>query len=677
MRDCRFVWLVLGLVVWVSGGCCATDTWQTLMPGVTYLHRTTTSPYHWSIHVVKVDLTNPRVRIKVVKKQDSNLDDCGETTSSMARRHGALAAINTDFFMTTSPPVVDSHQPQGYCVTDGIVTRTTPLVSGRATVQFSAGNGLTALNAPASVQSWWYNCTAGGPIILQNGVIGVVSGTGPYSTARDPYTACALSSDGKTLIMLAEDGRVSGVYDGMTPTEIATVLVEMGGYQGMLFDGGGSTTMAINGSVINHPSDGSERKVAAALMVLDTQATPNPAITSYQTQFESPTFAPGDVSGVGGWSRDGAGTAAISNSSARSGSQALRISGAGASHSVGSMGYQPVAWVDCWVMPTSTTGQSTIYANSAGGTCSAIRFDSDGKIKYQHLYYLVGTNTWTSYGLSTSSYSANTWYRITLREDFHPRTCFTDSSPNGGYSLYINGQFQKLYEGPAEGFCTAGASTTLNQVRFEHSGDGAMVVDDLCVSNIEPRHGWTGAGQARSLPDGSTVDIGGAIVASSFSDAYYAESPDRTGAIKLISSVAPAAGSKISASGRVATVGGEKVLQCNYLKVLDTGQSIPKPLRPSLRDLWLMRPDNLSAGCGLPLSGMSVRVDGKIIRVESDRFYIDDGGAAGGLPVLYSGMAIANQGRHAVVDGFVTSYLEPTGYVTAVRALTTGGVRLL
>ncbi len=613
-------------------GARATDTWQTLCPGVTYLHRTTTSPYHWSIHVVKVDLTNPRVRIRVVKKQDSNQDDCGETTSSMCRRYGALVGINTDFFLMTWPHT-SSHQPQGYCVTDGYVMNPSPIVAGRAAVQFSAGNGLTALNAPSSVRSWWHNCTGGGPIILQNGVIGIVTGTGPYATSRDPYTACALSSDGKTLILLVEDGRWSGVYDGITPMEIANVLVEMGGYQGMLFDGGGSTTMAINGSVANHPSDGSERKVAAALCVIDEDALPSPAYTPYQTDFESPVFALGNIDTIDGWSKDGGGTAQIVSSPNHSGSQALRINGAGASHYTGSMGSESVTWIDAWMLMTSkTTG--TLYANSANGPCTVVSFQSDGKI-----HYLSSTG----YAVPTISYSTNTWYRITLREDFHLLNCSDRTNPLGTYSLYINGGL--LATGVA--FCNSAAGVGINQVRFEHSGGGYLLADDLCVSNIEPRHSRIDASLARNLPDGSNVEIAGPIVASNLPDAYYAENSDRTGAIKLITSQAPTAGSRVTATGRIATVSGEKALQCNYLQVTDTSMPIPEPLHPSLRDLSRMRPDDLPSGIGVPLSGMRVRVDGEIVRVESDRFYIDDGGVPGGVPVLYGGLSASEIGEHA------------------------------
>jgi hypothetical protein len=236
---------------------------------------------------------------------------------------------------------------------------------------------------------------------------------------------------------------------------------------------------------------------------------------------------------------------------------------------------------------------------------------------------------------------------------------------------------QKLYDGTGEWFCSSGAGIGISQVRFEHSGNGALLVDDLYVSNVEPRHWRVGAGQARALADGSTAEIAGPIVTSSFADACYAENTNLSAAIKLLASPVPAAGSKVNAAGRIATVGGEKVLQCNYLKVMDTAMTIPKPVHAQMWDLWQMRPDNLPSGLGLPLAGMSVRMNGTITRVESDRFYIDDGGAAGGVPVLYSGMSYASIGHPAVVVGFVAAYLEPTGWVTAIRPPTTGGVQIL
>jgi exopolysaccharide biosynthesis protein len=48
---------------------------------------------------------------------------------------------------------------------------------------------------------------------------------------------------------------------------------ELGAWQAMNFDGGGSTTMVIDGKVVNHPSDKEgERAVGDALLVVERSA---------------------------------------------------------------------------------------------------------------------------------------------------------------------------------------------------------------------------------------------------------------------------------------------------------------------------------------------------------------------------------------------------------------------
>jgi hypothetical protein len=71
---------------------------------------------------------------------------------------------------------------------------------------------------------------------------------------RHPRTAVGFSRDSSTLLLLTVDGR-SENSGGMTLIELANVMRELGAWQAMNFDGGGSTTMVIDGRVVNHPSD--------------------------------------------------------------------------------------------------------------------------------------------------------------------------------------------------------------------------------------------------------------------------------------------------------------------------------------------------------------------------------------------------------------------------------------
>jgi hypothetical protein len=53
----------------------------------------------------------------------------------------------------------------------------------------------------------------------------------------------------------------------MTNFELAQTLVRLGAVRGMALDGGGSSTLAFEGAVLNRPSDGRERAVSDALML--------------------------------------------------------------------------------------------------------------------------------------------------------------------------------------------------------------------------------------------------------------------------------------------------------------------------------------------------------------------------------------------------------------------------
>jgi len=85
---------------------------------------------------------------------------------------------------------------------------------------------------------------------------------------RHPRTSIGFSRDSSTLILLTVDGR-SENSGGMTLVELANMMRKLGAWQAMNFDGGGSTTMVIDGAVVNKPSDTTgEREVGNVLAVI-------------------------------------------------------------------------------------------------------------------------------------------------------------------------------------------------------------------------------------------------------------------------------------------------------------------------------------------------------------------------------------------------------------------------
>ncbi|HEY4461395.1 MAG TPA: phosphodiester glycosidase family protein, partial [Streptosporangiaceae bacterium] len=104
--------------------------------------------------------------------------------------------------------------------------------------------------------------------------------TGQPPGGSNPETAIGVSRDGKHAILVTLDGRLGeSVATGVTPAEVTGYLLAHGAYSGILFDGGGSTQMdaRVPGTsgltVLNTPSDGSERPVANGLFVYTTAAT--------------------------------------------------------------------------------------------------------------------------------------------------------------------------------------------------------------------------------------------------------------------------------------------------------------------------------------------------------------------------------------------------------------------
>lgn len=106
----------------------------------------------------------------------------------------------------------------------------------------------------------------GGPLLVDGGrdVVGACSGSicGP-----NPRTAVGVTADGRFLLVVA-DGRQPGYSVGMTMGELARLMLALGAQRALNLDGGGSSTMAVKGAVVNHPSDGGARPVSTALLVL-------------------------------------------------------------------------------------------------------------------------------------------------------------------------------------------------------------------------------------------------------------------------------------------------------------------------------------------------------------------------------------------------------------------------
>ena len=107
-----------------------------------------------------------------------------------------------------------------------------------------------------------------GPALIENGTVSV-DGNDEVgrAMASNPRTAIGIKADG-TYLFVVSDGRTEE-SEGLSLLQLAEFMKELGAETAYNLDGGGSSTMVFNGSVVNTPTgggigngSGSERKVS-------------------------------------------------------------------------------------------------------------------------------------------------------------------------------------------------------------------------------------------------------------------------------------------------------------------------------------------------------------------------------------------------------------------------------
>jgi exopolysaccharide biosynthesis protein len=88
-----------------------------------------------------------------------------------------------------------------------------------------------------------------------------------FDTERHPRTVIG-TTRGTAVWLVTIDGRNPSVSLGMTFAELTNLAQKLNLVHALNLDGGGSTTMVVNGKIVNHPSDATgARKVSDALIV--------------------------------------------------------------------------------------------------------------------------------------------------------------------------------------------------------------------------------------------------------------------------------------------------------------------------------------------------------------------------------------------------------------------------
>jgi exopolysaccharide biosynthesis protein len=194
------------------------------------------------INFIEIHLKKNRKRIKLAADSKTL-----KTTEAFAIENQALVAINGGFFDIKNGGAVD------YIKVDGQVINHTKAPSDRANAVLvltkKAANILPlSANLPEAD-----NVMLSGPLLLQHAELVKLSKSA-FNDNRHPRSALALQRN-KKMILLVVDGR-NKLAEGMSLPELGKVLSWLGATEAMNVDGGGSSTLYIDGKgVVNYPSD--------------------------------------------------------------------------------------------------------------------------------------------------------------------------------------------------------------------------------------------------------------------------------------------------------------------------------------------------------------------------------------------------------------------------------------
>lgn len=277
-RQCLFLFLCIFV-------CAARPISNSPSP-VTYQHIVRRDP-NYSIHLVRVDLADPRVAIHIARGgPDPDGDGPWRTTllptSEIAEREHYDVAINGDFFAAQATKDVEGRNtgyvrgkpatPVGTAMTDGVLwhrSRTT-----RPYLEITCSNiAKIAEGGPADpIDASAREIVGGGQIIVRGGRAIPFAGS-KFAGTRHPRTAVGIDASGTQLTLLVVDGRQPELSVGMTLAELSEEMIRAGCATAINLDGGGSTTLVFRDAkskklaVLNSPSDSKERAVAEVLGV--------------------------------------------------------------------------------------------------------------------------------------------------------------------------------------------------------------------------------------------------------------------------------------------------------------------------------------------------------------------------------------------------------------------------
>lgn len=227
--------------------------------GSTHIQITQYRQYDTDIYVADIVLSSAG-SLKTALANSTYGKNVTQTTSAIASANGAILAINGDYYGARN----------GYVIRNGVLYRSTSAGSDQQDLVIDQDGSFDivtegAVTAQELVDDGAQQVLSFGPGMLKDGTITVNTSTEvDKAKTSNPRTAIGII-DSLHYVMVVADGRTTQSA-GLSLYDLAEFMQSLGVQTAYNLDGGGSSTMVFNGTVINHPtSDGkrfTERKVS-------------------------------------------------------------------------------------------------------------------------------------------------------------------------------------------------------------------------------------------------------------------------------------------------------------------------------------------------------------------------------------------------------------------------------
>lgn len=189
-------------------------------------------------------------KVKMIHSKEFNTGRGQEQILTMCNRYGGVACINGGMFVDYGP---GSDVPMGYLIADGKIIWSDH--DGAANlIGFTNDNKLLLINTTGNeaIEKGMRDALEFGPFLIVNGKrLQFASNESVGGFSRAARVAIGQRRDGVVLYLVTEGTHALGPNIG----ETIDVLERYGAYNAAMLDGGTSTSLVIDGALINHPKN--------------------------------------------------------------------------------------------------------------------------------------------------------------------------------------------------------------------------------------------------------------------------------------------------------------------------------------------------------------------------------------------------------------------------------------